>query len=127
MRGKWFLLVRRTHLFLGVFYTPLLLLFIITGCWQTTVSSDDQEKDGGYVHELMKNLSSVHTSDSYPRAGVHHGEWMMQILVVTMCIGLILSILLGLVMAWQLMKRKWLVVLALVLGIVVPFVVLYLG
>ena len=127
IRGKWLLWVRRTHLFLGVFFTPLLLLFIITGWWQTTVSSDDREKDGGFTHSLMQKFSSIHTDSQYPRAGVHHGEWMMKILVVVMCMALILSILLGLILAWKMIKSKWQVVLAFTLGIAVPVLVLYLG
>ena len=92
-----------------------------------SVSSDDQEKEGGRIHEMMKNLSSVHTSATWPRAGVHHGEWMMKILLVAMCVGLILSILLGLTLAWQINKRKWSLVLAFLLGIVTPVLLLYFG
>ena len=127
MRGKLLLWTRKLHLFIGVFFTPLLLLFVISGWWQMTVSSDDQEKEGGRIHEMMKSLSSVHTSATWPRAGVHHGEWMMKILVVSMCVGLILSILLGLTLAWQLNKKKGLILLALVLGIVTPVLLLYLA
>ncbi len=126
MRGKWLLWMRRTHLFLGVFFTPLLLMFLITGWWQTTVSSDDQEADGGFAHELMKKFSSVHTSSTFPRPGVHHGEWMMRWLAVGMCIALIATIVIGLLLAWQTMRPKWLAVLALVLGIAVPAAVLFL-
>ena len=125
MRGKWLLWIRRAHLYLGVFFSPLLLMFIITGWWQTVTSDDDKERDGGFFHELIKKFSNVHTDDNWPRAGVHHHEWMMKTLVVSMCIALILSILLGLILAWQTTRGKWRVALSFVLGILVPVVVLY--
>ena len=127
MRGKLMLWARRTHLYLGVFFSPLLLMFIITGWWQTMVSSDDQEKDGGYIHKMLQNFSNVHTSDNWPRAGVHHYTWLMRWLVVAMCVSLILSIVLGLFLSWQTTKPKWRVILALALGIAVPAVVLYIA
>lgn len=126
MRGKWLIWLRRTHLFLSVFFSPLLLMFIITGWWQTVASQDDQERDGGFFHDLIKRLSTVHTDSNFPRPGVHHhAEWIMKTLVVSMCIALIISILLGLFMAWQAMKNKWRVVLAFALGILVPVLALY--
>jgi hypothetical protein len=126
MNGKLYLWLKRAHLFLGVFFSPLLLMFIITGWWQTVTSDDDKERDGGRLHELMKQLSNVHTDDKWPRAGVHHAEHM-KYLVVAMSVSLILTILLGLFMAWKTLKSKWLVALAFVLGILIPAVVLYIA
>lgn len=125
MRGKMLLFIRRAHLYLGVFFSPLLLLFIITGWWQTMASDDTKEADGGFWHELMKKFSEVHTDDHWPRAGKHHYEFLMKWLVVGMSVALIVSIILGLVLAWQTTKPKWKVVLAVVLGIAVPAAVLY--
>jgi len=125
MKIKWMLLLRRTHLYLGVFFSPLLLMFILTGWWQTVTTDEEKEREGGFFHELMKSFSSVHTDDSYPRPNAHHHEWVMKTLVVSMCVALILSILLGLVLAWQTTKGKWRVVLVLGLGILVPALVLY--
>jgi len=127
MRGKLLLWARRTHLYLGVFFSPLLLLFIITGWWQTMVAGDDQEKEGGYLHELMKKFSNVHTSSEWPRAGRHDYVWLMKWMIVAMCVALILSIILGLFLSWQTTKPKWKVILALALGIAVPAGILYLA
>jgi len=127
MRGKLLLWARRTHLYLGVFFSPLLLLFIITGWWQTMVSSDDQEKEGGYLHELMKKFSNVHTSSEWPRAGRHDYVWLMKWMIVAMCVALICSIILGLFLSWQTTKPKWKVILALALGIAVPAGILYIA
>ena len=127
MRGKLMLWARRTHLYLGVFFAPLLLMFIITGWWQTMVSSDDQEKDGGFLHELAKKFSNVHTSAEWPRAGRHDYLWAMKWFIVALCVALICSILLGLFLSWQTTKPKWKVILAFVLGIVIPAVLAYIA
>jgi len=127
MRGKLLLFARRAHLYLGVFFSPLLLLFIITGWWQTMASDDEKEREGGYIHELIKKFSHVHTDDEWLRAGTHHYVWLMKWLVVAMCVALILSILLGLFISWQTTQGKWRVALAFALGILVPSLVLYIA
>jgi hypothetical protein len=126
MRGKWLFWMRRTHLFLGVFFSPMLLFFILTGWWQTVTSDDEKERDGGFIHELIKKLSNVHTDGYFPRANVHHQSvWIMKSLVVAMCVSFILLALMGLFLAWQTMKSKWIVLLAFGLGILLPTLVLY--
>ena len=127
MRGKLLLIARRVHLYLGVFFSPLLLMFLITGWWQTMASDDDKERDGGFFHDLIKKFSNVHTDNEWPRAGAHHHVWMMKWLVVSMCVLLILLIALGLFLAWQVTKGKWRVALAFVLGVLIPAVLAYIA
>ena len=127
MRGKLILFARRTHLYLSVFFTPLLLMFILTGWWQTMSSDDEKEREGGFVHEMIKKFSHVHTDDEWLRAGTHHYLWLVKWLVVAMCVALITSILLGLFLSWQTTKPKWRVVLAFMLGILVPALALYIA
>ncbi len=125
LNGKWLLLIKRAHLFLSAFFAPMLLLFIVTGWWQT-VTEEQDPKDPDAFTAFMQKLSTVHTDDHLARAG-HHSTLGFQILVVAMCIALIVSILLGLTLAWHSMKRKAVVVLALALGVLVPALVLYLA
>ncbi len=125
LNGKWLVLVKRTHLFLSVFFAPMLLMFIFTGWWQTVTEDQDPKYPDAFT-SLMQKLSTVHTDDHLARAG-HHSTLGFQILVVAMCIALIISILLGLALAWNSMKRKTVVVLAFILGIMIPALVLYLA
>jgi hypothetical protein len=119
MNGKWLLLVRRIHLYLGVFFAPLLLLFVTTGCWQTVVPRT--QKPYGYDPSLIEKLSEVHTSQNFPVPGHNTNiTWPTQCLVVVMCISLITSISLGLVLAFTLVRNKIPVWIALIFGIVVP-------
>jgi hypothetical protein len=127
MTGKWLFWVRRAHLVLGVFFSPLLLLFILTGWWQTVATDDEKEAAGGRLHTLLQHLSSVHTDDYFPPERPRHSHHGFKVLVVTMCLGLIATILLGLFLALKMMRRPWLVLATFLLGILVPAVLLWLG
>jgi uncharacterized iron-regulated membrane protein len=126
MRGKWLQRVRQVHTWLGVFFSPLLLLFIITGWWQTFVSDDD--KDKGSFNSFMGKFSNIHTDDYFERTGgSHHASEHFKILVACMAVTLIVTILLGLALACQTVKKFWRIALAFLLGILVPAMILYLN
>ena len=126
MRGKWLLIVRRTHLYLGVFFAPLLLLFVITGWWQTVTVN--RNKGIGANAYFMNKLSDIHIAQYYPIAGSHHfSTWMFKTLVVAMCIGLILSLVLGITLAFTMVRNRIPVWIALTLGIAVPVLLLALA
>jgi hypothetical protein len=126
MQIKWLLWVRRTHLYLGVFFAPLLLLFTITGWWQTVTR--DRNKGAAAGAPFIQKLSDIHIEQYYPIAGSHHfSTWMFKTLVVAMCIGIIVLVLLGIVMAFIFIKKKVPVLVALALGILVPITLLLLA
>lgn len=124
MRAKWLQRVRQIHTWLGVFFSPLLLLFIITGWWQTFVSEDDRDK--GLFNSTMGKFSSIHTDDNFPQhPGNHHASEHFKILVACMAVALIFSILLGLTLAFQSRKKFGWMALAFLLGILTPALILY--
>jgi hypothetical protein len=143
MRGKWLLWVRRTHLYLSVFFAPLLLLFVITG-WAQTMDFD-------HSTTLMQKLSRVHTSQYFPTESApdrktvfttgspakfeiagHTGaknavkriSWPTKWLVAAMCVALIVSISLGLVLAFTMVRNRIPVWIALILGVATPVLLL---
>lgn len=124
MRGNWLQRIRQIHTWLGVFFSPLLLLFIMTGWWQTFVPEDD--KDKGFFNSVMVKFSTIHTDDYFPRhGGGHHSSEFFKILVGGMAVALILTILLGLALACQTMKKFWWTAFGFLLGILVPAIALY--
>ena len=124
MRAKWFQRLREIHLFFGVFFSPLLLLFIITGWWQTFVR--DEDRDRGYFNSIMGKFSTIHTDEYFARNGAsHHSSEIFKILVGAMAMALIISILIGLALACQNRKKVVLAVVSFFLGILVPVVILY--
>lgn len=114
------------HLYLGVFFSPLLLLFIVTGWWQTFVRDDDRDK--GDFNAVMSKVSMIHTDDYLPPKSVltpHHPSEAFKLLVGTMAVALIISILMGLAVACQTKKKALIAGVLFLLGIVVPSVILY--
>jgi hypothetical protein len=124
VRGNWLQRIRAIHTWLGVFFSPLLLLFIITGWWQTFATEDT--KDKGFLNSIMVKFSTIHTDNYFPgHAGTHHASQHFKILVACMAVALILTILLGLALACQTAKKFWWTALAFLLGILVPAMTLY--
>lgn len=120
------LVLRRVHTFLSLFFTPLLLLFLITGCWQLLVPEEVREEKGA-LREWLEKISTIHTDAYYPKAGVADPATdIFKILVGAMGLALVLTILLGLYLAWKQSTRRW-SLLALGLGVAVPALILWLA
>jgi hypothetical protein len=118
--------LRRLHTFLGVFFSPLLLLFVITGWWQTV--SPNRNKGLGFGASWIEKLSTIHVDNYFPLPGArNYSTDLFKVLVVIMAAGLIFTTLLGLVMAFRFAKRKVWITFILVAGILVPIFLLYLG
>jgi hypothetical protein len=131
MRGRLLLVVRRLHLYLSVFFTPLLLLFIVTG-WTQTMNFD-------HATRLLQNLSQIHTHQSFPapektggsfgrhggggEGGRNHSRAAtlpMRWLISLMCVALLISISLGLTLAFTMVRNRVPVWIALILGVATP-------
>ncbi len=91
MSGTWIKRLRAIHTWLGVFFSPLLLLFIVTGWWQTYAT--DETKDHGAANAFLDRLSDIHTSDYFKHhAGEPHASDHFKLYVSAMAVTLILSI-----------------------------------
>lgn len=120
--------LRQLHLYLGVFFTPMLLFFIGTGWFQTV--DHDRLKSPGEAETLVQKLRVVHTDQIYPETGVIRQKAspkVFQGLVVAMSVALILTTLLGLVLAFRFSRSALTVSAALVLGVVLPVAILWLA
>lgn len=119
-------LIRRLHLFLGCFFSPLLLFYVLTGWYQTV--SIDRRKGLGEAENWLDRLRSVHVDQVYPTdAAMGFSPTLFQVLVVVMSIALVASVVLGVILAFRGLRQKWLVWLSLALGVVVPILLLWLG
>ena len=95
--------MRNIHLYLGCFFAPLLILFVITGCWQTFNLHEASKKSGGYQPpQIVKTLSQIHIDQSL---GDHKKDlkpsWIFRYLIVLMSIGLSVTTVLGIVLAFK--------------------------
>lgn len=118
---------RKVHTFLGLFFTPLLLLFVATGFWQMFIPEEAREEPGG-MRALLEKLSTVHTEGYFPKAGTADPSvFFFKLLAGALCAALLVSLFLGLFLAWKSTPRKRWVVLALGLGIAIPALALWLA
>lgn len=119
-------LLRRAHLYLGVFFAPLLVFFVLTGWHQT--ANPDRRKGVNDSSDWVSRLNRVHVEQYYPTESAEgYSTKGFSALVALMSVALVITVLLGVVLAFQALKAQWAVWLALVLGIVIPMLTLWLG
>jgi hypothetical protein len=120
-------LLRKAHLLLGCFFAPPLLFFISTGWYQTMHPGGPRKSAGGAV-DLMDRLRLVHTTSLLPSASAAgYRPFPFQVFVAVMAAALIVTVILGVVLAARIGRPKWLVWACLALGAMVPLVLLLLG
>src|SRR5436189_4692111 len=108
--------VRRWHLFLSCFFAPMLLFYVATGWYQTL--SQDRNKNSAEAQTLRAKLTSIHVDQIYPSEKAESfSPTLFKILVVLMSISLIITIALGIYLAFTVGRPKWAVWVSLVLGV----------
>jgi len=119
--------IRKAHLYLSVFFAPLLIFFVATGWYQTV--STQRNKLLAEQDTFASKLTSVHVDQIYP-AETGTGEYhttLFKTLVITMSVALLITIILGMILAFRSTRRSWLVALCFAFGIIVPVAFLWLG
>lgn len=118
--------LRRAHLYLGVFFAPLLVYFVATGWYQTV--NPDRRKGAADSDTFISRLTRVHVEQYYPSPSAEaYSTHLFTALVVLMSAALILTVVMGVVLALQTLRRAWAVWLTLLLGVAVPVATLWLG
>jgi len=121
-------LLRRIHMYLGCFFAPLLLFYVLTGWYQTI--NHDRLKSPSEAETLLQHLREVHVDQIYPTdREVRHpsSPKLFQGLVVLMAIALVTTVILGVVLAFRSTRKVWPVLASLGLGLAVPVLLLWLG
>lgn len=119
-------LLRRLHLYLGCFFAPLLLFYIATGWYQSVTLR--RNKGLGEAEDWLSKVRSVHVDQIYPAESANgYSPLLFRTLIILMSIALIITIVLGIVLALRSVRRKSLVWLSLALGIATPILALWLG
>ena len=117
--------LRRVHTILGCFFAPLLLFFVTTGWHQMF---HQRQKKAGEAATSWDRFSDVHVDQIFvtDRADSFSPQ-LFQWLVVAMSVALIVTVVLGVILALRTLRPRWLAVLTLGLGIAVPLIVLWFG
>jgi hypothetical protein len=119
--------IRQWHSLLGVFFTPMLLLFVGTGWYQTF--DPERLKTPSEAETVVQKLRVVHTDQFYPTTGVGRpaSPRKFKLLVGAMSAAVVATMLLGLVLAFR-FARDWRVpAAAFFLGVAVPVALLWLA
>ncbi len=123
---KW---TRRTHLYLGCFFTPMLLFYILTGWYQTI--NPERLKHPSEAESFLQKVRTVHVDQIYPAGGDEFDKptspKLFQFLVVVMSLAATVTIGLGVFLAFKTLKSKWPLWATLAGGILVPILMLWLG
>lgn len=120
--------LRRLHLYLGCIFAPLLLFFIVSGFFQTFHLHANQ-KSGYRAPHLLMEMSEVH---QHQRIGELDNERpassvSFRYVVAVMSVGLVTTIVLGVLMAFQTLRRPGRILLCLLAGTLLPAALLLLG
>lgn len=121
-------LLRRLHLYLGCFFAPLLLFYILTGWYQTL--NPNRLKSPSEAETLLQKFRVVHSDQIFPSENEldkPSSPKKYQALVVVMSIASTVMILIGLVLAFKTLRSQWPVWVSLTLGVVLPAFLLWLG
>ena len=115
--------LRQLHLYLGCFFAPLVAFFAFTGILQT-YRLHEAPKNQPPPPAWIKTLATVHKDQRVARGET---PTAMKIITAAMGVALILTMALGVVMAFKLGRSRLAVVGCLVLGTVIPVAVVWLA
>jgi ABC-type nitrate/sulfonate/bicarbonate transport system permease component len=116
--------LRQLHLYLGCIFAPALLFFAITGSWQI-YRLQDTAKDGSYTAPAaLETLSAIHVNGHLP--GLRQSvATPMHGFALAAAVGLIVTTLLGVVMAFRFSRSSWVPAVCLLAGLLIPAAILY--
>ena len=101
---------------------------MLTGWYQTVYH--DRLKSPGDAETIGEHLRTVHVDQIYPtdrERSRPSSPRLFQALVVVMAVSLVVTVMLGIILAFRSIKNPWPVWLSLLLGILVPVGLLWLG
>jgi uncharacterized iron-regulated membrane protein len=117
-------LLRRLHLYLGCLFAPALIFFAVTGTWQLYRLHDVKKSGSSPPPAFVRTLSAVHMNMHLP--GKKVTEYTpLRIFFVLAAAGLLVSTVLGVVMAFRFSKSALTPAICLVAGVGIPCLVLY--
>ena len=114
-------LLRRIHLYLGCFFAPMLVFFSVSGLWQ--VYGLQWVKGPN----LLTYLSTIHMGHQLffkdPTKAYSLSSPYLEFFVAVMAVSLVISIILGVVMAFR-FGRGTLALASLAAGVLVPLILI---
>jgi hypothetical protein len=113
--------LRRTHLYLGCFFAPMLVFFSISGLWQIYGLQWSNSPN------WFTYLSTIHMGHQLfwkdPAKAYSFSSPYLEFFVALMAVSLIVSIILGIIMAFK-FGRGTLALASLAAGVIIPLILI---
>lgn len=117
--------LRDIHLYLGCVFAPLLIFYSVTGAWQC-FDFHRTMKDGSYTAPaLIREMTRVHMDAKVVLGESPRAPGNFRYYVLAMAVGLVSTTILGIVLAFQVARKKWLVIACLGFGVAFPMWLVY--
>lgn len=116
--------LRRFHTYFGVFFAPLLIFFIGSGWYQ--LIDRDRLKDPGEAETWVQKMRVIHTDQIYPKLGARKqgSPTAFRVLTMVMSGAILVTTVLGIVLAIRSLRPRWLIWVMLGLGLFLPILLL---
>ena len=120
--------LRKIHTYLGCLFAPMIILFAISGALQL-FDLHQGPKDGSYTPSpIVKAISNLHMHQRLSSIrDPESSSQFLRIFMLLMALALIATTIIGIVLALQMPKIRWLVVLCLLAGIFLPGLLIWIG
>ena len=122
--------IRQFHLWLGIFYAPVIMFFAFTGALQTLGLHEANPRTGEPPQKWIVTVSQIHKNQRFHKPTLSEARDPGALIValkyfaVLMSAGLIAAGLLGIYMAFKYNRDKRLVSGLLIAGVVIPLLLL---
>ena len=119
--------LRQLHLYLGTLCAPLILYFCLSGAWQVFGFHDIPKGEPGTVSQRALHAMSLPHTHSTPPGGdprLKHSRFF-DFAASLAAVVMILSAVLGLVLAWSFARRRTWVMACFAAGLFLPWIFLF--
>ncbi len=117
-------LLRKLHLYLGCLFAPTLIFFAVSGSWQL-FNWHQSTKDKSYVApRALAALSYIHKDAHIPATPARQPTPLRYFLCAA-AIGLVISTVLGVIMAYRFSRQPLVATICLLAGTVLPALLLW--
>ena len=117
--------LRKIHLFLGCIFAPMLIFFTLTGALQT-FNLHEKQKNGYTPLKIVEDFAQIHRHQRIPVEGQKVPPSVpFRIFVAVMSAGLLVTIILGIIMAFRSTRNPLIIWGYLGLGVLIPIFLLF--
>ncbi len=118
--------IRKAHLYLGTIFAPLIIFLAFSGALQTFELHDPPRGSMFAPHAWINKLAQVHKNQRTEGPPSQRHSLPLRWFFVIASVGLIITSIIGIYMAFKYTRSHTLVYLSLAIGVILPIAFLYL-